>query len=207
MIHALIPVFLMAAPQASADSYDLPGDRVIWREEFETDTVGSFPRRMQRESGDFEVVEIGGHRRLRTVGGGVVTFTLPEVLPNRFSIEVEYRSPRAGGPVEIDTNTDDKPVEGACQLGSLRHTSFVRCGEKRSAASTKLPDGGSTHIRFTVDGLRVTGYLNETRLPDLPNAVIPRTRKIRLRLPAGTEGAPTLVSGIRIAEGGKMLRR
>src|SRR5436190_607492 len=78
------------APVASAKpgegawaNYDfVPGERVLFFEDFTKDTVGDFPRRLEFKRGNLEVVDWQGGRYLRTtVGNGEFYIPLPEVLP------------------------------------------------------------------------------------------------------------------------------
>ena len=188
-------------------NYDfVPGDRTIWVEDFMEDNVGDFPHRMQLKDGNFEVVEIKGRHYLRTVEGGYVTFELPEALPQRFTVEVEYHSPQDNNPLKFVTNTAQPAVQGACEFGCFMHTAYVYCAGKNSGARTTLPDDhGFIHARFTIDASYVKAYINEKRLANVPGAVVARTNKIQLQLPSGSEEDPTLITGLRIAEGGKKL--
>ncbi len=69
-------------------NYDfVPGDRVLFVDDFSNDKVGDFPRRWDLLAGNWEVVEWDGGRYLRATAAGAVSLDLPETLPDRFTIE------------------------------------------------------------------------------------------------------------------------
>ena len=75
----------------------MPGERVLFFEDFTKDTVGDFPRRLEFKRGNLEVVDWQGGRYLRTtVGNGEFYIPLPEVLPERFTVEFDYAGASAG---------------------------------------------------------------------------------------------------------------
>lgn len=77
-------------------NYDfIPGERVLFAEDYMADNVGDFPRRMTFVNGNWEIVEWEGRRLLRNTGprGSAVHITLPEPLPERFTIELEVYFP------------------------------------------------------------------------------------------------------------------
>jgi hypothetical protein len=189
-----------ASQGESSRYYYQRGQRVIWRDDFTKYEAGAFPQRMELVSGHFEVKNISGRNYFWTAAGGVVNLKLPEALPQRFSIEIEYDSPHALSPFLFATQPDQSSP--ACLLGSLNHESFLECNGNRSFVKASLPEGGRIHPRFTVDGEHVSGYINEQLLPPLPIARISRGRGVRLHVPGGTLEHPTLITVINIAEGG-----
>ncbi len=77
-------------------NYDfIPGETVLFYDDFTDDVVGDFPRRMEFLSGNWEVVEWEGRRLLRNTGPryATVKVILPRVLPERFTIEFEAYFP------------------------------------------------------------------------------------------------------------------
>jgi outer membrane protein OmpA-like peptidoglycan-associated protein len=188
------------------NSYDfIPGDRTIWFEDFTSDAVGQRPKRMAKTDEGLEVVAIRGRRYLRTIDGGSVTITLPEALPERFTVEVVYHSPQNDDPLVFDTREDGKADD--CTFGCYMRSAFVECGPRRSLAGMSIPDtSGFVNGRFIIDGRTIKAYLNERRLANLPGATVARAKTVRIRIPGnGRVDDPTLVTGIRIAEIGKKL--
>src|SRR5439155_20135807 len=86
-------------------NYDfVPGDRVLFAEDFTRDNPGDFPRRLQLRSGNFEVADWQGQRFLRTNNAGAIAIPLPEVLPQRFTFEADYNG---GGGWSLKVNFAD----------------------------------------------------------------------------------------------------
>ena len=178
------------------------GERVIWRSDFAEIAEGVFPSNMEIVHGQAEVHTVLGRNYLGTVDGAVLALILPEDLPHRFSIEIEYGSPDLSKPFLFEfygaTLGSSK-----CVLGTRHYESFVECEGNRITEVADLPSGGLVHPRFTVDGDHVTGYINEQLLPALPNVKIVRGNRVRITVPGGTEESPTLISVINVAEGGE----
>lgn len=73
-----------AFDDAAWTNYDfLPGERVLFADDFTADVVGDFPRRLEFRSGQLQVVEWRGRRWLSAEGGELYV-KLPEALPERF---------------------------------------------------------------------------------------------------------------------------
>ena len=71
-------------------NYDfVPGTRVLYYNDFSEDVVGNFPKRLGFKVGNMEVAELDGQRYLRATAPSVFTIPLPEVLPARFTIEMD----------------------------------------------------------------------------------------------------------------------
>lgn len=186
-------------------NYDfVPGDRVIWSEDFSADDVGDFPRRMQLVQGNFEVVNIGGHKYLRTVEGGSVVIVLPQALPTQFTIEMRYYSPSAGNPLYVRTTENSDNADWGCY-----HTSaFVDGGGGMATSTQHVEDVGEhdfVNCRFTISDRYIKAYVNEHRVANVPTTHVARTDSLILQLPDGAADDPTLLTDIRIAAGGRRL--
>ncbi len=77
-------------------NYDfVPGDTVIFFDDFANDKVGDLPTHEDISRGNVTIVDIKGHKYLHTTTGGDMTIVLPEALPQRFTIEVALPPKRA----------------------------------------------------------------------------------------------------------------
>lgn len=210
-----------AAPGSSAwANYDfVPGERVLFTEDFSSDRVGNFPRRMEFHGGNMEVVESGGVRYLRASSGGRLSVKLPEVLPERFTIEFDVTVPANWESVlffsgEGVRNLDGPPTGACCYVPSA--AIFIspadvglRRDENTKPASRDIGDllgsgdriGKLMRIRLHVDGRYAKLYLNETRVANVPNLEIPRTDRIYIDLNAQAE-VPMLIGNLSINAGG-----
>ena len=72
-------------------NYDfVPGERVLFVDDFSDDEVGDFPQRLEWVRGNMEIVETLGKRLLRATGANSqFAVLLPEGVPERFTIEFD----------------------------------------------------------------------------------------------------------------------
>ena len=199
-----------AAPQGSgqafgdgvAANYDfVPGDRVIFAEDFTRDNVGDFPRRLKLKSGNFEVVDWKGQRAVRATAYGQLIIPLPEVLPSRFTFEADY----VGGEgwnmdVEFADSPDDhteahfSPLEGGLEGANVSSSSSVPDDARRPI----------THVAVMADGDYAKAYVNGVRVANVPNTTLLRGKVIIITVTADRD-TPAYLTNIRIAAGGKPL--
>lgn len=185
-------------------NYDfIPGDRVIWWEDFSSDDVGDFPNRMQLMYGNLEVVNVGGHKYLRTADGGRVFIVLPEALPTRFTVEVRYYS-QSGTALMIQTSEGGEYASWGCH----RQDGYVEAGGGGARSEGGVPDVGEHDFgtcRFTISDRYVKAYINEHRVANVPTTHVARTDTLIFNIPGGSQEDPTLLTDIRIAAGGRRL--
>lgn len=167
-------------------NYDfVPGERVLFAEDFTRDRVGNFPKRVELEEGNMEVVEWDGRRWLRNTTDAEFTLVLPEALPTRWTMEFEVAVPWNG----LWVNPGD--AGGTC--GSCEQTVYfdgtaVRATSAQRKTSVIDPrtlfggdamqpevDGKTTYIsrpfkvRFQADGGYLKVYMDEQRVVNMPN--------------------------------------
>ncbi len=187
-------------------NYDfVPGDRILYYEDFESSPVGDFPERLDFIEGNMEVAEWNGRRFLRMGTNAHFEVPLPNVLPDRFTIEFDMYLP--SGLMKVYCPADDGKSVSA-------HT-LVRFGH--SEASVEGSGGGKAHLAMR-DGrweeivhCRIMGYkkylkvyVNETRAANVPNADFVRGNRVHFYLYNFSQDG-ILLDHIRIAEGGKTI--
>src|ERR1043166_8683408 len=177
----------------------VPGERVIFAEDFSRDRVGNFPQRFELVSGNMEVVEWQGKRWLRMAGGdgGSFVINLPEKLPQRFTVEFDLTIPwnclafySADAPDRLGCRPDNRAsgsvtlsgTESGVQRPSTTDGSIV---DPRSQFPEMFAEGNSTNlsnrpyrIRLEADGRYVKLYLDEQRIANIPNADFGRANKL-----------------------------
>ncbi len=182
----------------------MPGDRVIFAEDFSHDNVGDFPKRLELRRGNFEVAKWQGQQFLRTNSGGVVIDSaagspaaalhvrggLPRL--ERLELEVNFDDPDAGR----------QPRDGVVLAG--QRAARGRRRELLGGPPRGAPSSRSTHVAVMADGKYVKTYVNGVRVANVPNANIGRGKvdrggRSRERRRAG------YLSNIRVAAGGKPL--
>jgi OOP family OmpA-OmpF porin len=199
------PTETVAAPafgEGMFVNYDfVPGDRVIFAEDFARDNAGDFPKRLELKQGNYEVAQWQGQRFLRTNSGGAVIVPLPEVLPSRFTFEADYNGGR-GWSMNVRFGDPDADL-------TLAHFSPADGGLEGSGVSSAadIPDGAQrpvTHIAVMADGKYAKAYVNGVRVANVPNANLGRTKAIELDFVAAVD-EPAYITNIRVAAGGKPL--
>ena len=197
-------------------NYDfVPGDRIIFFEDFASDNVGDFPRRFEFKGGNMEVVEWQGERYLRANGSGKFRITLPEVLPERFTVEFDYYFDQGGNlwleaVPEATTQTSWVRFDDPGQLGGgYSHWTGGVYGPVPSEGSVEHHDKGHfLHARIMADGRYVKVYLNDrgaetvTRVANVPNANLGRSNSITVDV---RPNVTVLLGNITVAAGGKKL--
>ena len=197
-------------------NYDfVPGDRIIFYDDYTNDRVGNFPRRLEFIEGNWEIVESGDTRYLRATSAGLVKIPLPEELPSRFTVEFDVNTTHGNSSFYMTTGPAfhgrDRSYEGSAvtvrstqagiqPVGNVGPESMTLYEQDflREFRNNSVPKP----LRFMADGDYVKVYLNEHRVANVPNAVFPRTDAIYLAVSSVSPGSPALIGTIRIAAGG-----
>ena len=189
-------------------NYDfVPGDRVIFSENFSSATVGDFPRRLTFKSGNLEVVDWKGARFLSTnTFGSRFMIPLPEVLPARFTLEFDYSGTSGNGMDVSFTDTDRLRAESHITVSPWQ--SGVETGSEHS---TSGPSGKQNRyedvvfpVKIMADGDYVKVYMGDTRVANVPNAKLGRAKAIWFNVP-GRENRAAMIGNVRVAAGGRKL--
>jgi OOP family OmpA-OmpF porin len=185
-------------------NYDFkPGERLLFAEDFTKDEVGDFPRRLELKKGNMEVVEWQGGRWLRGTSYPASFYvTLPEPLPERFTLEFDYTGAgNTGWSADIYFSEERDhtyvwaiPYKGGLTGGGVSSES----GTSKDLTGTVFP------VRVMVDGNYAKVYIGDKRVANAPNAKLGRSNKILFDLKAD-EKNPFFFSNLRIAAGGKKL--
>jgi OmpA-OmpF porin, OOP family len=188
-------------------NYDfVPGDRVLFAEDFEGETIGRFPRRLEFLNGMMEVVEWEGRTLLRSTDNrSEFRIELAEALPQRFTVEFDvfFASRRLNDQVAVATYPLDR-----VNLRNARESLFYLSprdagvqGPRSSTTSVRLPDDEMVTVRISVDGTYSAMYVNEQRVANAPNIELARDRYLYFRL--GSHSEPSYLGDVRIAAGGQ----
>lgn len=188
-------------------NYDfVPGDVVLFYEDFAGDRVGNFPRRLEFRGGNLEIVDWEGRRLLRsTSDAGRFAIPLAELLPDRFTIEFLYFATTRWGATAVLTGPwDGPPGTYPGSYPSLHGEAGVRHGGggPEAVIHTLRHGEGMTPVRIMVDGSYVKMYLGEERVANIPNATILRSDRPVFAF-GGHEAHPAFIGEIRISGGGE----
>jgi outer membrane protein OmpA-like peptidoglycan-associated protein len=212
-----------AAPASKAwANFDfVPGERVIFAEDFTADRVGNFPRRLEFIVGNMEVVEWQGKRWLRSSGRSTLVIPLPEVLPERFTMELDLTLNWNGTVISFGPR-DRTDISDTHLFNSTWHENYVVLsgttagvqGPRREGGSVvdprryvgHDPEGTMVRLRIDADGKYVKVYMNENRVANWPNANISRTNQIHVDIAAfNAEDREMLIGNISVNAGGQTM--
>lgn len=205
--------------EVSANYDFISGGRILFVEDFATDRVGNFPRRLGFLSGNMDVVETGEIRRLRATSQASFEVRLPQELPDRFTLEFDLLLEGTW----LELNVAFAEPESGFQKSGVRASpqylngyghSYVHVREASVAVAgimngtrwasnsqTGSIVGKTASVRLMVDGPYAKLYINEQRVANLPEADLGRSSKIAFYIGGETRPEkPLLISNIRVAE-------
>ncbi|HET7276314.1 MAG TPA: OmpA family protein [Longimicrobiaceae bacterium] len=194
-------------------NYDfVPGERTLFAEDFAGDNVGDFPRRLEFVNGNMEIVEYEGGRALRGRSTGAFDIELPEVLPERFTLEFDYYAGEFVNGIRVRTvDAEGEPVgTNYLQVDAYARTGVGIGSDERGGVSATDGAGSElvlarmTPVRLMADGSYVKVYVGTMRVANIPNADFGRSRTIRFIL-SDVRSTPVYIANIRVAAGGRDL--
>jgi OOP family OmpA-OmpF porin len=211
-----------AAPATPRDrkawaNYDfVPGQRTLFYTDFTEDQVGNFPRRLEYKTGAMEIVEFeGGQRALKATSTSDLIIPLPEVLPEKFTIELDVinRNSRgvASNTFEIAGGREGLSQDKYNEVGWGHNGLSVTGGPVQTSAMAKDEDiqryvGRPASFRILGDGKYLKLYADEKRIANIPNADFKRDKALFLRLEARDDDQNAVyVTRIRVAESQKTI--
>jgi outer membrane protein OmpA-like peptidoglycan-associated protein len=188
-------------------NYDfVPGDRVLFADDFADEYVGDFPRRLTYVRGNLEVVEWEGRRLLRGTGGDRFIIQVPDGLPEQYTIEFDIHDPTTSSgtdiyPVALESK-DEYTGSHRINIGSWRGSGIWA----RDPISTNAIAGLEEEvvpIRISVDRGYVKIYARERRIANVPQVDFPaESTGITFHLHTRTD-RPIYLGDLRVAAGGR----
>jgi len=200
----------------------VPGERVIFAEDFSRDRIGNFPQRFSLVKGNMEVVEWRGKRWLRVSSSSALEIPLPEKLTDRFTVEFDANIPWNGMAIYSATAADKLGPRTDERATAMVHLSGTEVGVMREKsvegslvdARTLFADMYASdvqdlsrvfRVRIEADGRYVKVYLDEKRVANIPNANFGRTNKLILEYEAPANDGVPMIGNISVNAGGKKL--
>jgi OmpA-OmpF porin, OOP family len=186
----------------------VPGDRVLFVEDFASDRVGNFPRRLEFGKGNLEIVEWNGGRYLRSTAQGSFDVVLPEALPKQFTLEFDLFDADFW-PTEVYSADPNRKLEEHWRLFfSFNGSSGLKSGHRNSQEAQSsmriAPTEKMMRVSAIADGAYIKVFLDDTRISNIPNADFARTNRVRFDV-AGSSERVVLIGNIRIAAGSTSL--
>ena len=200
-------------------NYDFkPGERPLFVEDFKSDEVGNFPRRLEMKVGNMEVADWKGVRLLRaTTNTAMFEIPLKEELPERFTFEMDLKF----GELNYNryhvyffppaTNNNDNAEQQHHRVIVRPSGHNIGAGIETGSSTANITElktstmqGQLIPVRVMVDGRYAKMYLGNTRVANMPNVNLGRSNSIRIELPCSTE-EPCFVGNIRVMAGGRKI--
>jgi OmpA-OmpF porin, OOP family len=193
-------------------NYDfVPGSRTIYFTDFTDDQVGNFPKRLTFKTGQMEVVELdGGQRALKASSASELLIPLPEVLPQKFTIELDVINRDSRG---VAANTFELTGGNAWNdtkftVVGWGHNGFSLTGGGMQPMDVNANEahrdryvGHPASFRILGDGPALKLYADEKRIANIPTAGFQRGRTLALYLQGrDDEKNAVYVTRIRVAE-------
>ncbi len=127
--------------QGAWANYDfVPGERILFADDFAADRVGNFPKRLEMLVGNMEIVDAKGTRYLRATSNSKFAVNLPETLPQRFTMEFDLTMPWEGmivyaGP---DGTTSDAEADQSAHQHSFVTLSGTEAGVRNAGTTVTV---------------------------------------------------------------------
>ena len=184
----------------------VPGDSVLFLDDFTQDELGEFPARWKLVRGTFEVAELDGERWLRSLSpDGSVRLKLPFTgpLPELWTLDLDIMgteplastfSVRALGDAEAEIWSAAYPHD---------KNLFFRSGDVYS--STLLENatvGGRHHLSFMARGRSIKAYMDRQRLASVPEITDKGGVPLELEIRLWADTRP-MITNVRFAQGPK----
>ena len=182
----------------------VPGDSVLFIDDFTRDELGEFPAKWRLVQGTFEVAEMSGERWLRSMSAdGRVRLKLPVAgaLPESWTLELDFFGvePLASA-ITVRGLGDNEAEAWSAWFPHDKDLAF-RSGEIYSTAPLEgSPVAGRHHFMFTARGKAFKGYVDRERLANVPeiDARAGAPRELEIRLWADTK---PMITNVRFAQG------
>ncbi|MRR58726.1 MAG: OmpA family protein, partial [Deltaproteobacteria bacterium] len=217
------------AEQAYTKFDFIPGDKVIFFDDFSDTEAGEFPRKWTLEgpkpggNGSVEVAEYQGKHFLRPIPGGqgqrpatqYLRLDQKGDLPQKFTIEFDaVLAPINNSPVyEVMYKVLLVPADKKIDIFKRAGVGAVLIsGQENESANTstvvKLNDGRVHHVAISVNGSFVKAYIDNQRVINDPEGVKRPIKQVGLQMltPNNFKTDKLLFTNFRLAEGGKDIR-
>ena len=179
----------------------VPGDKVLFADDFTQDELGEFPVRWALKLGTFEVAEMKGERWLRaTSDDGRVRMKLPGALPERWTLEFDFHATEPMGSALTVIGLDAQGA--ACWETNFPQGENVAFRSGEIFSSTKLEGAipGRHHVMLLARGPALKVYFDRQRVANVPDVTAAHGRPAELEFRLAAQTGP-MITNVRYAEG------
>jgi hypothetical protein len=165
----------------------VPGDSLLFLDDFTQDELGEFPARWKLLEGTLEIAEMEGERWLRSGGYySRVRMKVPPKLPEYWTLEFDFHSKDTGGEAGLD-------VSGQAASGAVWELQFPVAGElvgfSNGSFSAKPKFEGNVsgrhHVMFMARGRTLKAYVDQQRVASVPELSDDHGSPVRRRMSPG----------------------
>jgi outer membrane protein OmpA-like peptidoglycan-associated protein/curli biogenesis system outer membrane secretion channel CsgG len=203
----------MAKDMAIYTKYDfIPGDKVIFYDDFSGEETGEFPSKWSLVDGVFEVAAKGDRKLVLCSDRGTITPKIKTKFPDKFTIEFEIYATGADKRGHfyhlyiLDAN-DEKIAEFSLTDDENTSVSIF----DKDLASKALPArlGKGIHVmRIMATKTTMKCYVDNERVANIPEIEYFEPASMQINCdPWDEKGNPMLFGTLRVAEGGKSMRQ
>ena len=191
-------------------NYDfVPGEQVLFVDDFSSDRVGDFPQRLEWMRGNMEIVEWEGQRLIRATGeNSQFGIMIDGGVPDQFTLEFEIHDPSNQQGTMVLTEQAPAQIsnyEGTyINFGNWRGSGLWTGRQPLSTIQDKTITERLVTARIMVDGAHAKVFMDETRIANAPRVDLPRGDRITVVRHAAAN-RPIYVGAIRLAAGGRDL--
>ncbi len=182
----------------------VPGDSVMFLDDFTQDELGEFPTRWRLSNGTFEVAEMDGERWLRCMSDdGHVRMKIPSNLPEFWTLEFDAYGLDTGSYLTVNALTSGGSTVWETTYPHGGKSMMFRCGEVFSTTPiVGTPVVGRHHVMFMGRGSALKIYMDRERLASAPDVTGPgAAAEFDFRLWAPGMKVRPMITNVRFAEG------
>ena len=179
----------------------VPGDKVLFADDFTQDDLGEFPARWALRLGTFEVAEMKGERWLRCSSeDGRVRMKLPGAPPERWTLEFDFHATEPMGSALTVIGLDAQGA--ACWETNFPQGENVAFRSGEIFSSTKLEGAipGRHHVMLLARGPALKVYFDRQRVANVPDVTAAHGRPAELEYRLAAQSGP-MITNVRYAEG------
>src|SRR5262249_36956187 len=180
----------------------VPGDKVLFADDFTQEELGEFPARWKLLEGTWEVAEQQGERWLRcTSNDGHVRMKVAPTLPEFWTLEFDAAQlDKAGNTLSITGLTADGTKSWQSIFPYSGHNLWFESGAMTSDTPFGEP-GGRHHFMFMARGTALKVYVDRERMANVPD-VHQKGAPTEIDFALGSPLKP-MIANVRFAEGCK----